>query len=986
MVPDASELAVRRLAGEAHRRGWLDQAAWWSITGHLHAGRVFEAYDELKRHVGRERLAEVEADATLAAGRDAALARTALGLPTAAPAPEPPGAGAPAAAYAATPMAAPAAYAATPISAPAAFAATPIAAPQATDAARPPTSPGALISEGGGVQLPGVADFLAEFTAALLSAPSPRLTQLDPPAGEDEAPAAAGPPEEPPQADRRYRIARQLGQGGTGRVYAAEDRHSGRLAALKVLNRKAKESPELVRRFINEARITAQLEHPGIVPVYDVGMLPSGEPFYTMRVVGRHSLADILWDPVIRHDYPLVRLITIFDQVCCSLGYAHSRGVVHRDVKPENILVGNFGEVYLTDWGIARLLPSSAPAAADGPADEADGPRALTAASSFLGTPGYMSPEQIVDPTKVDARADIFAAGVILYEILTGKSPFRGKNAVETLRLTLSQDAPPPGELNAHAPLLLCDLAVRCLARDPAQRPQDMGVVVSDLQAFLEGSKERARQREAAAELVRRAQAVKSTCLALRTERDRLLGEAARALDAVRPYDEVGRKSRAWEERERAAQAERESEEAFGEATVLYSQALARDPESADAKRSLAELYWMRMTEAEARRNKGERAFFERLMRQHDDGTYAARLRAKARLVIASVPDGAEVAVARLSNLRGIFTAGHARRVGPTPLTHELLAGDVLVTVKHPDRVPLTLHVDLRRGQEHRAEVQLRTRDQVGEGFVLVPAGPVALGGDVEAPGALSPRTVAVDEFAIARYPVTYGEYLEFLDHLEGVDPAAALRHAPRDAAGSLRGVGRRDGRWVALPGLLGRQHADDPLTAELLQRLRQVPVTCVDWLDAVAYCRWRSGREGREVRLPCEHEWEKAARGADGRPYPWGDFFDATFCKMRDSRPGPPVPEPVGAFDRDCSPYGVRDLAGGVREWVADVVGERSAAELAAGAATAASPGLEDETRIVRGGSWLAVAAECRAAARTRAAARAHRGDAGFRVVKALE
>jgi serine/threonine-protein kinase len=979
MVPEASVRAVRRLAGEAHRRGWLDEAAWWSITGHLHAGRVFEGYDELRRRVGRERLGEIEADATLAPGLAAAISgsefdRAAAHAPTtitpAAPSTPPP----PVAAFAETPIAPPQATAAGGAASPPALAATPMAPPGAT---------GARITATGGAQLPVVADFLAQLTASLLSAPPPRLTQLDPPAAqESEEPVVAGPPEEPPQADRRYRIARQLGQGGTGRVYAAEDRNSGRLAALKVLNQRAKESPELVRRFINEARITAQLEHPGIVPVYDVGMLPSGEPFYTMRVVGRHSLADILWDPLIRHDYPLVRLLTIFDQVCCSLGYAHSRGVVHRDVKPENVLVGNFGEVYLTDWGIARVLPLVGAPGDDAPADDAEGSGALTAASSFLGTPGYMPPEQIVDPARVDARADIFAAGVILYEILTGRSPFRGKSAVETLRLTLSQDALPPAEVNPHAPLLLGELALRCLQRDPEQRPQSMAVVVEELQAYLEGSKERARQREAAAELVRRAAAVTTTCLALREERDRLLGEAARALDAVRPHDDVGRKAPAWEGRDRAAQAERESEEAFAEATVLFSQALARDPENLAARRSLAELYWMRMIEAEGRRNEGERAFFERLMRQHDDGTHAARLRAKAKLVVAATPDGAEVAVARLSNLRGILTAGHARPVGRTPLTHELPAGDLLVTVTHPDHVPLALHLDLRRGEEHRAEVRLRTPAEVGEGFVLVPAGPVQLGGDPDAPGSLSARTVAPGDFAIARLPVTYGEYFEFLDDLERTDPAAARRHAPRDAGGAPRGVACRDGRWVVLPALLGRQHADDPATDELQELLRRVPVTFVDWFDAVAYCRWRSARDGHEVRLPCEHEWEKAARGADGRPYPWGDFFDATFCKMRDSRPGAPAPEPVGAFERDCSPYGVRDLAGGVREWVADIVGERSAAELAAGDGAAAA---EDETRVVRGGCWLAVGAECRAAARTRAVARVHRGDVGFRVVRSL-
>ncbi|HEY3353419.1 MAG TPA: bifunctional serine/threonine-protein kinase/formylglycine-generating enzyme family protein [Polyangia bacterium] len=916
MLPDDALGGLRRLTGDAHRRGWLDDAAFWSITGHLHAGRAFEAQEELKRQLGPERLRALDHDTAIAGGFDAALADTENGVRGA-------------------------------------------AAVTAAPAASPTVAPPAQLT-----------DYLAQLTASLLSAPPPRLTHVD--LGADDAAdvAAASAAEEPPPADGRYRIAKELGRGGSGRVFAAEDLHSGRLAALKVLNQKAKESPDLVRRFINEARITAQLEHPGIVPVYDVGMLPSGEPFYTMRVVGRHSLAGILWDPAVRRDYPLVRLIAIFDQVCCSLGYAHSRGVVHRDVKPENILVGNFGEVYLTDWGIARVIPAGGAE----PAAETAGQ--LTSQSAFLGTPGYMPPEQIVDPTSVDARADVFALGVVLYEILTGTSPFHGQNAVETLRRTLAEEPKPPCELNPQAPLLLGELCLRCLARDPAARPRSMAEVVGDLQAFLEGSKERERQRQAAAELVRRAGAVKATCLALRDERDRLLGESARALDAVRPYDDVSRKARAWEDRGRAAQAEREAEEAFGEATVLYSQALARDPDSSEAKRALAELYWVRMVEAEARRDEGDRAFFERLMRQHDDGTHAARLRAKARLVIASTPPGAAVRVARLSNLGGVYVPGHARALGATPLTHELPAGDLLVTVAPAEGAPVRLHLELRRGEEHRAEVRLRARDEVGAGLVLVAAGRVTLGGDPDAPGALSRREVDLADFALAEYPVTVGEYCEFLDALE---LEQARRHAPRDNDGNLRGVAHADGRWAPLPTLLGRQHAADPCTDELRRDLARLPVGFVDWHDAVAYCRWRTEREGREVRLPTENEWEKAARGADRRAFPWGEFFDATFCKMRDSREGPAAPEPVGAFERDTSPYGVHDLAGGVREWVADVEGERSAAAL-----LAAGP-ADDGARILRGGSWAGVGAECRAAARFRAAARLHRWDAGFRVARTV-
>jgi serine/threonine-protein kinase len=165
------------------------------------------------------------------------------------------------------------------------------------------------------------------------------------------------------------------------------------------------------------------------------------------------------------------------------------------------------------------------------------------------------------------------------------------------------------------------------------------------------------------------------------------------------------------------------------------------------------------------------------------------------------------------------------------------------------------------------------------------------------------------------------------------------------------------------------------------------VPAYLIDWFDAVAYCRWRSVREGVEVRLPSEAEWEKAARGTDGRFYPWGDRFDPTFCHMRDSRAFAQQPEPAGTFPLDESPYGVRDMAGGMREWVGDIVGEKTYADLVAEPEPAPdTPRGESSLRRVRSGAWSQDSKWARAASRGTGHFALTRGTGlGFRCAKAL-
>ncbi|HEX3344991.1 MAG TPA: serine/threonine-protein kinase, partial [Polyangiaceae bacterium] len=227
-------------------------------------------------------------------------------------------------------------------------------------------------------------------------------------------------PSQPPGP--RYKIGELLGAGGVGLVTSALDRTIGRTVAVKTLKQGRESEANVARRFIDEAHVTAQLEHPNIVPVYDMGWLPDGQPYYTMRIVKRQSLRDVLTHPDIKAQWPLVRLLGAFLQVSRGLAYAHARGILHNDIKPENVLLGDFGEVYLADWGLAKAMrdvPLEIPSRREGAA-----PRTNGMSSQTSGTPGYIAPEVLRHEADVDERADLFALGVVLYELLTGVHPF----------------------------------------------------------------------------------------------------------------------------------------------------------------------------------------------------------------------------------------------------------------------------------------------------------------------------------------------------------------------------------------------------------------------------------------------------------------------------------------------------------------------------------------------------------------------------------
>jgi WD40 repeat protein/serine/threonine protein kinase len=290
-------------------------------------------------------------------------------------------------------------------------------------------------------------------------------------------------PELPPPAER-YAVLAEHARGGQARILVAFDENLGRQVALKELLPRGSSSDDSWRdatsRFLREAELTAQLVHPGVVPVFEIGRRPDGTPFYTMQLVRGRTLTEVLHE---RRSLPeRLGLLGHFLSACQVVAYAHSRGVVHRDIKPQNMMVGEFGETVLLDWGLAKRRgePESAPLALASQAAAESG--SATREGTIIGTPGYMSPEQASGNLgEVDERSDIYGLGAVLFEILTGNRP-DGASAI-------TADEPGARALLAKAPPELAGIMRKALAPRKAERYQSAAELAQDVTAFMTGAK-----------------------------------------------------------------------------------------------------------------------------------------------------------------------------------------------------------------------------------------------------------------------------------------------------------------------------------------------------------------------------------------------------------------------------------------------------------------------------------------------------------------
>ena len=439
--------------------------------------------------------------------------------------------------------------------------------------------------------------------------PADRPT-ADPPPPDGPTPdlngATAGLPGEPadsppPPAPPGYELLEEIGSGGMGTVYRARELALSRHVAVKFLQPRFPADGAAAARFVEEAQITGQLQHPGVPPVHAIGTLADGRPFLVMKLIKGRTLEDLLkerQDPAADRG----RFHAVFEQVCHAVACAHEYKVIHRDLKPANVMVGKFGEVQVMDWGLAKLLTAPAQKTEvldDAPAAtvirtvrESEG--SFTVAGSVLGTPAFMPPEQAGgEIARIDERSDVFGLGAILCVILTGKPPFVAKDS-EAIRLMAirGQLADCLARLDGcGAEPELVALAKRCLATDPADRPRHAGEVAKAVAGLRADAEDRAKR----AELDRAAAEVRAAEQRKRRKVQAALGLAFTALVVLggvflwwtqeqrraRDADERERRlAKETEARDRRAAAEREVSRAVEDAVAKFGRATGagRDP------------------------------------------------------------------------------------------------------------------------------------------------------------------------------------------------------------------------------------------------------------------------------------------------------------------------------------------------------------------------------------------------------------------------
>ncbi len=313
------------------------------------------------------------------------------------------------------------------------------------------------------------------------------------------------------RGERKYKVKGLIAVGGMGMVLEAEDVATRRVVAMKTLRKTS--TAEDIARFIEEAQITAQLEHPNIMPVYELNVNDLDVPFYTMKLVRGESLRQVLHRLRLERSatvaqYSLQVLLEIFQKVGDALAYAHSKGVVHRDLKPDNVMLGKYGETVVMDWGLAKPLGQNAYGAnrktstltfvtAGRPGEDGG---VSTLAGAALGTPQFMSPEQASGQSdSVDGRADVYGLGAILYNILTLQPPVKGADAEEVLNNVVQGKITPPEEAvegcalvhlpEGRLPGELVEMALHAMALRPEDRPATVRELQTEVRAFQEGRK-----------------------------------------------------------------------------------------------------------------------------------------------------------------------------------------------------------------------------------------------------------------------------------------------------------------------------------------------------------------------------------------------------------------------------------------------------------------------------------------------------------------
>lgn len=854
----------------------------------------------------------------------------------------------------------------------------------------------------------------------------------------------------------QFRIIREIGRGGMGTVYLAQETATGRQVAIKTLSSGVLTDARAVRRFQREVRSLGKLEHPNIVRIYSVGEW-IGQPYYAMEYIGGVSLARFIdhtragpdldsWESVLtdgeqqgarsvldretiiaaapedesaepsaapaeeakvdggddakrprdrRYYNAIAGLIR---DAAEAIDYAHRQGVIHRDIKPSNLLLDQDGSVRVTDFGLAIQTEDVT----------------LTQTGAVVGTPRYMSPEQLLARrVRIDARTDVYSLGATLYELLTLTPAFSADTRAQLLLSIAVQDPKNPHRLNPHAPRDLAVIALKAMEKNPDHRYHSAQLMADDLARYLNDEPilaippslptkvskfvrrhkvlsatvavaavclavgvasawqvQAQRRRTEAQNMVRRAEEaekegrvdvaldlfrgalaldkqntliaaelarIKAAGRALRQAEERKRREqaaaqeigkakasaedyraAVRAAQDLRPQiEQTGRDLQGiYPIKERAApaaledklhnleeglvKAERDAAVSFSEAAGRLHEALSLSPENKQARALLAKLYYEALLDAEVRRNRRDIQVYEKLASAYDGGELAESLKGDGEVRVTTSPPGASVTVFRYVDDGKRLISQRERTLGRTPLEPTRIGmGSYLFMLEKDEFRPVRYPVLVTRQAKVSINVPIYTDKEIGEGMVYVPAGLCVLGADPLARDPLPTGVKHLPGFFIGEKEVTCEQYLRFLN--SGAEIHAYCVPLAKARYPSKKLWPRNDSGPFEIPKGIP---ADFPVFGICLQGAR-------------AYCNWLAQTTGRPFRLPTAAEWEKAARGADGRFFPWGNRPMRGYANML--YPGSDVrkmmPARVGSYPLDVSPYGVCDMAGNASE-----------------------------------------------------------------------
>ena len=802
-----------------------------------------------------------------------------------------------------------------------------------------------------------------------------------------------------------------LGIGGMGEVLRVRDPKLNRIIALKVIYAESLSKGLRYARFIEEAQVVAQLQHPNIVPVHEIGELDDGRLYFTMKEVKGlpfgaaiqevHAASQNNRWQTAASGWNFRRLIDAFTKACQAMAYAHSKGVLHRDLKPANIMLGEYDEVLVVDWGIAKVL-GYAHTEAEIEFVETERVRLgifSTMSGQVAGTPAYMAPEQARgEIDQLDERTDIYALGAILYEILTGRPPYVGSSGLHVLQQVLS--GPPQSIRESYTsqsiktfnfqsidellsvkeglplPDVLVEACQRAMSRDKIHRFRSVVEFTKVLSDWLDGSK----KRDEALNVVESALSLTQQMRNLESQAAQLAAEAVAGLQKISKYEDESIKAPWWAKEQES----RELAQRAQALDVLQEQqlqgALTHTADLEEAHVALAKRYRQKHEEAE----------------QSSDIEAAQQAEMRLREHAGALPEGHNERTNHFAYLKGVGAltitsemakkitieryVQHYRRLALMPVAsftssqlvgHALEMGSYLIRIQkdgyHDSLYPIFIgrgeHWSSRNPEGKLQPVRCIPAGILSDDEAFIPAGYFWAGGDDFANGSFDRQRIWVNDFVMSKFPVTNRQYIAFLNELvNNGQEEDALKWVPRERTsqngqlGSMIYGQKSNGHFQLIPDADG----------DLWQL--DWPVLMVNWACAQAYAKWLALKTGLNWRLPTEIEWEKAARGVDGRYFSWGNHFDASYCAMSYSHKGRQTPVVVGQFQLDRSPYNIFGMSGNVRDWTA------SNWEL---------DGHSDDQKVVRGGCWFSTPVYTRLARRVPQRQHNRTPDVGFRWVR---